>query len=174
MRAFFLRVFQFLSVLTGLWILSAPLLLAVEPVFVRESLRARGMGNAFTATANDEMLFFYNPAGLRSVNYNIYEIAGFNFTTNQNTLDMGSSSSSNATLGDIAGKKIYAEVNLGILSHINSRFGWSLFSGGLLDVQVRNPVFPYLDTKAYLQSGIAGGMALSHASHCSNTRHTAQ
>jgi hypothetical protein len=105
MRAFFLRVFQFLSVLTGLWILSAPLLLAVEPVFVRESLRARGMGNAFTATANDEMLFFYNPAGLRSVNYNIYEIAGFNFTTNQNTLDMGSSSSSNATLGDIAGKK---------------------------------------------------------------------
>ena len=161
MRAVFLRVLLFLSVLTGLWILSAPLLLAVEPAFVRESLRARGMGNAFTATANDEMLFFYNPAGLRSVNYNIYEVVGFNFTTNQNVLDLGNSSSSNATLGDIAGKKIYAEGNLGLLSHINSRFGWSLFSGGLLDIQVRNPVFPYLETKAYLQSGIAGGMAWS-------------
>ena len=163
MRAVFLRVLLFLSVLTGLWILSAPLLQAVEPVFVRESLRARGMGNAFTAAANDEMLFFYNPAGLRSVNYNIYEVVGFNFTTNQNTLEMGNSSSSNASsLGGLAGKKIYAEGNLGLLSHVNSRFGWSLFSGVLLDIQVRNPVFPYLETKAYMQTGIAGGMAWSY------------
>jgi hypothetical protein len=161
MRAVFLRVFLFLSVLTIVFILSAPLLQAFEPVFVRESLRARGMGNAFTATANDEMLLFYNPAGLRSVNYNIYEVVGFNFTTNQNTLDLANSSSTGATLGKIAGKKIYAEVNLGILSHINSRFGWSLFSGGLLDIQVRNPVFPYLEVKSYLQSGIAGGIAWS-------------
>ncbi|MDB3917947.1 hypothetical protein N9357_05755 [bacterium] len=141
--------------------MSAPLLQAVEPVFVRESLRARGMGNAFTATANDEMLLFYNPAGLRSVSYNIYEVVGFNFTTNQSTQDLGNSSSGSATLGNLAGKKIYAEVNLGILSHINSRFGWSLFSGGLLDIQVRNPVFPYLELKSYLQTGIAGGMAWS-------------
>ena len=141
--------------------MSAPLLQAVEPVFVRESLRARGMGNAFTATANDEMLLFYNPAGLRSVSYNIYEIVGFNFTTNQSTQDLGNSSSGSASLGNLAGKKIYAEVNLGILSHINSRFGWSLFSGGLLDIQVRNPVFPYLEVKSYLQTGIAGGIAWS-------------
>jgi len=161
MRAVFLRVFLFLSVFTSIVILSAPLLQAVEPVFVRESLRARGMGNAFTATANDEMLLFYNPAGLRSVSYNIYEVVGFNFTTNQSTQDLGNSSSSSATLGNLAGKKIYAEVNLGILSHINSRFGWSLFSGGLLDIQVRNPVFPYLELKSYLQTGIAGGMAWS-------------
>ncbi|MEE1574549.1 MAG: hypothetical protein V1257_13245, partial [Candidatus Neomarinimicrobiota bacterium] len=137
------------------------MLQAVEPAFVRESLRARGMGNAFTAAANDEMLFFYNPAGLCSVNYNIYEVVGFNFTTNQNMLEMGNSSSSSATLGDIAGKKIYVEGNLGLLSHVNSRFGWSLFSGVLLDIQVRNPVFPYLETKAYMQTGIAGGMAWS-------------
>ncbi|MBT5795513.1 MAG: hypothetical protein HOI10_11685 [Deltaproteobacteria bacterium] len=161
MRAVFLRVFLFLSVFTSIVILSAPLLQAVEPVFVRESLRARGMGNAFTATANDEMLLFYNPAGLRSVSYNIYEVVGFNFTTNQSTQDLGNSSSGSATLGNLAGKKIYAEVNLGILSHINSRFGWSLFSGGLLDIQVRNPVFPYLELKSYLQTGIAGGMAWS-------------
>jgi hypothetical protein len=74
---------------------------------------------------------------------------------------LGNSSSGSATLGNLAGKKIYAEVNLGILSHINSRFGWSLFSGGLLDIQVRNPVFPYLELKSYLQTGIAGGMAWS-------------
>ena len=161
MRLIILHVFQFLSILSGLWILSAPLLLAVEPAFVRESIRARGMGNAFTAAANDEMLFFYNPAGLRSVKYNIYEVTGFNFTTNQNTLDMGNSSSSASTLGEIAGQKIYIEPNIGLLSHVNSRFGWSFFSGALLDFQVRNPVFPYLETKAYIQTGIAGGMAWS-------------
>ena len=38
---------------------------------------------------------------------------------------------------------------------------WSFFSGALLDFQVRNPVFPYLETKAYIQTGIAGGMAWS-------------
>ncbi len=63
MRSVILRIFQIISILTALWILPTPLLLAVEPAFVRESIRARGMGNAFTAAANDEMLFFYNPAG---------------------------------------------------------------------------------------------------------------
>ena len=161
MRAVYLRVFRFLAVLPVFWFVSVPLLQSAEPAFVRESLRARGMGNAFTATANDEMLFFYNPAGLRSVKNNIYEIVGYNFTINQNTLDLSNSSSSNSALGDIAGKKIYVENNLGLLSHVNSRFGWSMFSGGLLDIQVRNPVFPYLETKAYVQGGLAGGMAWS-------------
>ena len=134
---------------------------ASEPAFVRESLRARGMGNAFTAVANDEMLFFYNPAGLRSVIYNIYEIVGFNFTVNENTLSLGNSSNSSSALGDIAGNKLYVESNVGLLSHVNSRFGWSLFQNSLIDVQVRNPVFPYLETRSYLQAGLAGGMAWS-------------
>ena len=121
-----------------------PLANATEPAFVRESLRARAMGNAFTAVANDEMLFFYNPAGIRSVIYNIYEIVGFNFTVNENTLSMGNSSNSSSTLGDLAGKKLYVESNVGLLSHVNSRFGWSLFQNALFDIQVRNPVFPYL------------------------------
>ena len=138
-----------------------PVVHASEPAFVRESLRARGMGNAFTAVANDEMLFFYNPAGLRSVNYNIYEFVGFNFTTNQNTINLGNASSSSATLGEIAGRKIYVESNVGLLSHVNSRFGWSLFQNSLIDIQVRNPVFPYLETRSFVQAGLAGGMAWS-------------
>ena len=138
-----------------------PLVHASEPAFVRESLRARGMGNAFTAVANDEMLFFYNPAGLRSVNYNIYEVVGFNYTTNQNTINLGNASSSSATLGEIAGRKIYVEANVGLLSHVNSRFGWSLFQNALFDIQVRNPVFPYLETRSFVQAGLTGGMAWS-------------
>jgi hypothetical protein len=160
-RASIFRVFRRVSVLLYLWILFTPLLQAAEPAFIRESIRARGMGNTFTAAANDEMLLFYNPAALRSVYYNIYQIVGFNTTTNENTINLGKSSSGFSTIGSLAGKKIYNEVNLGLLSHVNSRFGWSLFSNGLLDIQVRNPIIPYLETKAYVQTGLAGGMAWS-------------
>ena len=160
-RATIFRVFRRVSVLLYFCILFAPLLQAAEPAFVRESIRARGMGNAFTAAANDEMLLFYNPAALRSVYYNMYEVVGFNTTTNENTINLGKSSSSFSTIGSLAGKKIYNEANLGLLSHVNSRFGWSLFSNGLLDIQVRNPIIPYLETKAYVQTGLAGGMAWS-------------
>jgi len=160
-RATIFRVFRRVSVLLYLWILFAPLLQAAEPAFIRESIRARGMGNAFTAAANDEMLLFYNPAALRSVYYNMYEVVGFNTTTNENTINLGKSSSGFSTIGSLAGKKIYNEVNLGLLSHVNSRFGWSFFSNGLVDIQVRNPIIPYLETKAYVQTGLAGGMAWS-------------
>ena len=160
-RVTIFRVFRRVSVLLYFWILFAPQLQAAEPAFIRESIRARGMGNAFTAAANDEMLLFYNPAALRSVYYNMYEVVGFNTTTNENTINLGKSSSSFSTIGSLAGKKIYNEANLGLLSHVNSRFGWSFFSNGLLDIQVRNPIIPYLETKAYVQTGLAGGMAWS-------------
>ena len=152
-RVTIFRVFRRVSVLLYFWILFAPQLQAAEPAFIRESIRARGMGNAFTAAANDEMLLFYNPAALRSVYYNIYEVVGFNTTTNENTTNLGKSSSGFSTIGSLAGKKIYNEANLGLLSHVNSRFGWSFFSNGLLDLQVRNPIIPYLETKAYVQTG---------------------
>ena len=156
-----MKVQKHLNILGVLWIFFITVAHASEPAFVRESLRARGMGNAFTAVANDEMLFFYNPAGLRSVIYNIYEIVGFNFTVNENTLSMGNSSNTNSTLGSIAGRKLYVESNVGLLSHVNSRFGWSLFQNTLIDIQVRNPVFPYLETRSFVQAGLAGGMAWS-------------
>jgi len=160
-RVTIFRVFRRVSVLLYFWVLFAPQLQAAEPAFVRESIRARGMGNAFTAAANDEMLLFYNPAALRSVYYNIYQIAGFNTTYNENITNLGNSSSGFSTLGSLAGKNIHNEIDIGFLSHVNSRFGWSLFTNSLVDLKVRNPIIPYLETKAYAQAGIAGGMAWS-------------
>ena len=160
-RVTIFRVFRRVSVLLYLWILFAPLLQAAEPAFIRESIRARGMGNAFTAAANDEMLLFYNPAALRSVYYNIYQIAGFNTTYNENITKLGNSSSGFSTIGSLAGKNIHNEIDIGFLSHVNSRFGWSLFTNSLVDIKIRNPIIPYLETKAYAQTGIAGGMAWS-------------
>jgi len=161
MRTTIFRVLRRVSVLLYLWILFTTLLQAAEPAFVRESIRARGMGNAFTAAANDEMLLFYNPAALRSVYYNIYQIAGFNTTYNENITNLANSSSSYSTLGSLAGKNIHNEIDIGFLSHVNSRFGWSLFTNSFVDIKIRNPIFPYLETKAYVQTGLAGGMAWS-------------
>jgi len=161
MRTTIFRVFRRVSVLLYLWILFTPLLQAAEPAFIRESIRARGMGNAFTAAANDEMLLFYNPAALRSVYYNMYEVVGFNTTTNENTKNLGKLSGGFSAIGDLAGKNIHNEIDIGLLSHVNSRFGWSLFGNTFVDLKVRNPIFPYLETKAYAQKGLAGGMAWS-------------
>ena len=129
------RVFRHVSVLLCFWILFSPLLQAAEPAFIRESIRARGMGNAFTAAANDEMLLFYNPAALRSVYYNIYQIAGFNTTYNENITKLGNSSSGISTLGSLAGKNIHNEIDIGFLSHVNTRFGWSFFTNSLANLK---------------------------------------
>ena len=159
-----LRVFLLL-VLFGT---SGSLLKAAEPSFLLESIRARGMGNAFTAVANDEMVLFYNPAGLRSVQYNVYQLFNINLTTNVKASGPlhGSISSDDANLdeggiGKIAGKQIYLELNQGFLSHVNSRFGWSIFSNQLISAGVHNPVFPYLDGKLYAQIGAITGIAFS-------------
>ena len=160
-RATIFRVFRRVSVLLYFWVLFAPQLQAAEPAFVRESIRARGMGNAFTAAANDEMLLFYNPAALRSVYYNIYQIVGFNTTYNENITNLGNLSGGFSSIGDLAGENIHNEIDIGFLSHVNSRFGWSLFTNSFVDIQVRNPIIPYLETKAYAQYGLALGMAWS-------------
>ena len=160
-RSTIFQVYRRIFVLLYLWILFAPLLQAVEPAFVRESIRARGMGNAFTAAANDEMLLFYNTAALRSVFYNIYEVVGLNTTYNENLTNLGKSSGDFSSLGAISGKNIHNEVDLGLLSHVNSRFGWSLFGNSFVDLQVRNPVFPYFETKLYVQYGVVLGIAWS-------------
>ncbi|MCH2271605.1 MAG: hypothetical protein MK510_14000 [SAR324 cluster bacterium] len=160
-RVTIFRVFRRVSVLLYFWILFAPQLQAAEPAFIRESIRARGMGNAFTAAANDEMLLFYNPAALRSVYYNIYQIVGFNTTYNENLTNLGKSSGGISSIGDLAGKNIHNEIDIGLLSHVNSRFGWSLFGNSFVDLQVRNPIFPYFETKLYSQYGLALGMAWS-------------
>ena len=148
--------------------LGATLVQAAEPSFLRESIRARGMGHAFTAVANDEMVLYYNPAALRSVQYNAYEIFNFNVTTNvkasgplHGSISSDEIDTEEGGFGAIAGKLIYAEFNQGFLSHVNSRFGWSLFSNQLINLGVHNPVFPYFEGRLYNQIGGLAGIGFS-------------
>jgi len=148
--------------------LGATLVQAAEPSFLRESIRARGMGHAFTAVANDEMVLYYNPAALRSVQYNPFEIFNFNATTNvkasgplHGSISSDDLNTEEGGVGAIAGKQIYTELNQGFLSYSNSRFGWSLFASQMINLGVHNPVFPYFKGKLYGQVGALTGMAFS-------------
>ena len=97
----------------------------------------------------------------RSVYYNIYQIAGFNTTYNENITNLGKLSGDFSAVGDLAGKNIHNEIDIGLLSHVNSRFGWALFGNTFVDLKIRNPIFPYFETKLYVQYGLALGMAWS-------------
>ena len=168
-----MRLISGLLALLLLSLLSVPLIQAGESVFLRESLRARGMGYAHTAVANDEYVLFYNPAGLRSLQNNIYEVLGGYLVNNtklspsipiiggHGTIDTDEINIDEGGLGAITGKSIYIEGGLNGLSHLNSRWGWSLFNNNLVNVAIHNPVFPYLEGKMYTQVGAVGGFAMS-------------
>ena len=138
---------------------------AGEPDFIRQSIRARGMGNAQTAVANDEMLLYYNPAGLRSLTHNLYELYSFNATTNEDTINLATEDDSVAALGDITGSKIYIESTLLSTSHHNTRWGIAAFGNIVLDLAVHNPIVPYFGIRAFAQAGVLGGIAFSFMDH---------
>jgi hypothetical protein len=139
-------------------------LVAKQPDYIRQSVRARGMGNAFTAVANDEMVLYYNPAGLRSVTHNMYELLTFNATVNDNLLSINP----DEILSDFAGftgESLFFEGNLGFFSFTSPRWGFSTINSLYLDFVVHNPIYPYLGATLYIQGGFVGGYAMSFMDH---------
>jgi hypothetical protein len=134
-----------------------------EPQYIKRSVRALGMGNAFVAVANDENALFYNPAGLHAIQQHIFEVLTVNASVNQNFLDLGKESGDDeaAAIGKLVGKKLYLDANLGLLSISGPGWGYSIFGSSLFDAKIRNPSVPYLELKTYLQYGAIGGLAFS-------------
>lgn len=148
---------------------------AKEPDIVRESIRARGMGNAFIATANDDMVLYYNPAGLRSVTHNMYSLLSIGATVNDSIFDLfglsidgmmggdfeAETKDVEAQIAEIPGDKLYFELDLGFLGHTNSRWGFTTFGNTVVDMAIHNPVVPFFDVRFFAQSGIIFGMGFS-------------
>ena len=136
--------------------------------FIRESVRARGMGNAFTAVANDDYALFYNPAGLQSVPVHMFELFGFDSTINQVLLDLfgsvpgkGDSDKLLESFSNVAGKRFSAEGGLSGLNITAPGWGYSLFANSRFDVGINNPTVPYFDFQVYAQAGSIFGFAFS-------------
>lgn len=134
---------------------------ADEPVFVKQSIRARGMGNAFTAAANDENTLFYNPAGFQTVQKHMIEVLTVNVTANDTLMELSKEKDTAKILSQAIGKKLYAELNLGVLSVNGPGWGYSLFGQAVIDIQAHNPSIPFFDVRAYYQYGAAYGKSFS-------------
>ncbi len=157
----------------ALFVLAAMLPVAGGPAFgaeefLRQSIRVRGMGNAFTAVANDEYALFYNPAGLQAVPVYMFEIGSLEGTANQTLIDvvgnaLGSASNDELveSFSDVAGKRYYAEGELAGLSFSAPGWGYSVFANTLLDIGIENPTVPFFDVRAYAQLGAVGGFSFS-------------
>lgn len=132
-------------------------LAADEPPFIRHSARSLGMGGAGIAVADDMSVLFYNPAGLQSVDNNRLEILSAGISYNEWSEELLATEDSMDLFSKLVGKKIYADGDLGIASMVGLGWGYSIFTGGLIDVAIHNPTLPYFDVNAYYQTGMAYG-----------------
>lgn len=139
----------------------------VQAADIGLSVRALGMGNAYTAVVNNSDSIFYNPAGLA-------KMGGFQWTvldpaigTNaydsyQNFLDIAEDSSDvNQIINDLYGEKVT------IYSGAKSLLSFGSFSFGaygLVDANfsINNPVFPNIEANYRLDYGFvaAAGVEL--------------
>lgn len=128
------------------------------------SVRALGMGNAYTAVVKDKDSLFYNPAGLAKVQ-------GFNFTLLGlkvgadgsdivQTVQEGQKSDKYAdTLRKLYGKNIW--VGFGGLSAITiPGFGVAAYDHGEVAANLTNPAFPNLNFRYINDYGFSGGIAI--------------
>lgn len=134
---------------------------AEEPEYLKRSIRAMGMGNAFVAVANDGNALYYNPAGLQSLQYHIYEFLSIGATYNKNLEDLSELDSSNTTaaFGNLVGRNVHTEIDLAALNILAPGWGYSFFGGFRLSSSINNPVIPYFKLKTYVQYGLIFGLA---------------
>jgi hypothetical protein len=116
-----------------------------RPLF--RGIRAQGMGNAFTAIADDEQAIFYNPAGLAGVK-------NFSFVFGSGSLDVSNdlvtgfptylSAVSNLSLSSLnafVGKDIYARAQ-GISAVTVPGFGMAVIYDQQMAVRLKNQSLP--------------------------------
>lgn len=132
-----------------------------EPEHLRQSIRALGMGNSFVAVANDESALFYNPAGLQSLQYVIFELVALDITANQKLIDLTLLEASEVTaeIGEVVGKNIFLETNVVLASITAPGWGYSIFGGGHVSSIINNPIIPNFEFKIFAQYGLIGGIA---------------
>ncbi len=142
---------------------------AVEMDKLYTGVRPLGMGNTFTAIADDENAAFYNPAGLTSTEEGKVEILNPKIDVSTNTLDF-QKDASNLKTGDTVGAVDMMRKYIGKHQHLgasafpnytrhNFEIGY-LYKLGF-DAEVNSPSYPVLQADLKNDAGVF--MALAHS-----------
>jgi hypothetical protein len=128
------------------------------------SVRAMGMGGAYTAVVDDGDALFYNPAALSKVSGVEWTIMDPRIGVNgPQALEVAAIASSGSTLADtltdLYGKAIWVGGG-GKTSFVMPNFGFAAFSNGDVGVNLQNPAFPELNLNYVFDYGIALGGAI--------------
>jgi hypothetical protein len=158
-----------LSLVLMTWFLT--LLFCLDSAFATElsegwtSVRALGMGNAFTAVVEDSESLFYNPAGLarnKNVSWTLGDVrAGLNgLDTVQRVSGLTGADKTNfpAKLSDLYGHPIWAEGGAKSAFMVPG-FAVAGFASTNAGIFVENPAYPTLNLNYFFDYGITAGGA---------------
>ncbi|MBX3021722.1 MAG: hypothetical protein KF799_08615 [Bdellovibrionales bacterium] len=131
---------------------------------INSTARALGMGDAYTALADDSSALFFNPAGLSRVsglNWKIFSLrvgtSGLDAYKKISDLSGAEGSDMADQIEELYGEHIYT--GLGVESAFTApMFGFAIFDHADALVQVDNPVYPEISTSVINDYGYVAGM----------------
>ena len=133
---------------------------------MHSSVRALGMGDAFTAVADDESSLFYNPAGLarvRGLNLKIFDVgAGASNVSSISKfqgLKGGSGTSFSQSLSSLYGEHIWVGAG-GEAFFTMPMFGIGVYDHSGALIQIDNPVYPQVHTRVLNDYGYVMGLGI--------------
>jgi hypothetical protein len=135
-------------------------------------IRPLGMGDAFTAVADDENALFYNPAGLSKIS--TFQIGIFNpfievskksidFVQDAQDADLDDTGEVAELLEDYVGE--HQHLRTGLFPHVGFNLaGAGVMIGGIgqetVDADIRNPVWPEAHVDMIIDYGVLGGFGI--------------
>jgi hypothetical protein len=134
------------------------------------------MGNAFTAVSDDENALFYNPAGLAEISALSVGLVNPTLEASKSSIDLANDSEDidtddSSQVADLLRNYIgeHQHVRAGLFPHVGfnvARFGVMIgyLGQATLDAEVRNPVWPEVDTSYIFDHGPIGGFGVPIAS----------
>jgi len=140
--------------------------MAVELTTLNSSVRALGMGDAFTAVADDSSSLFYNPAGLARVsgiNWKIFSLgagaSGVSAYEKVKSIQDESSDEFSDTLQELTGEHISAGFG-GQSIFTAPMIGFGVYNHTSARIRVDNPVYPQFNANVLNDYGYVLGFGI--------------
>lgn len=143
-----------------------PQLHAVELSTLNSQVRALGMGDAFTAVADDDSSLFYNPAGLAQVsglNWKVFSVragaSGLDAYTKVKDLKGGDEAGYAKAIQELYGEPIWSGVGAESIFTM-PMVGFGVYNHTEARIRVDNPVSPEIKTRIINDYGYTGGVGI--------------